>query len=231
MKLQEDKSLKNLDDDIFYSLPDEGDENSPTPTPARSTKRQKQTNKRKCKKSRSPFSLFFKLLTMPVEGWKELKRSHISSSEYGWKCFYPLVLMAALSKLAQLFFNQDIETSDIITDIVITFMTLLLANFITTLCCEWIGGEKMREQMRTDFGRNFIMSIIGSLAFALILWELIPMLNPIVSFLPLYTIYLIVRGVKYLRLPKQINNKAILTFTVLCIGIPIILYLIFYALV
>lgn len=214
--------------DIFYSFEDEEDDVFPPRDGEVEEDGPREPGEGK--PSRSPWKLFFKVLTNPVEGWKELKRSKVTAAQFGWKLFYPILLIAALSNIAMPIYGIEFSAAHIVSDIVITFMSLLLSNFIAALCCEWFGGKGMRKQMRTDFGRNFIMTIIGSAALEVILWLWLPMMTPIISFLPLYSIYLIVRGVKYLRISTNRTNAMIMMFAALCIGLPLLLDTLFSAL-
>lgn len=231
---QEPHSGKELQhkstDDIFYSFEDEEDDAFPERGDAEADNGEPKGEPEEVKPSRSPWKLFLKVLMNPVEGWKELKRSKVTAAQFGWKFFYPILLIAALSYIAMPVYGIEFSAARIVSDIVITFMSLLLSNFIAALCCEWFGGKGMRKQMRTDFGRNFIMTIIGSAAIVVILWQWLPMMSPIISFLPLYSIYLIVRGVKYLRIPTNRTNAMIMMFAALCIGLPLLLYTLFSAL-
>ena len=109
-------------------------------------------------------------------------------------------------------------------------LNLLIKHTSAALALNENADPDVRHDLALIFDRNFIMTIIGSAAIVVILWLWLPMMSPIISFLPLYSIYLIVRGVKYLRIPTNRTNAMIMMFAALCIGLPLLLYTLFSAL-
>lgn len=130
------ETQRNLSDDIFYSFEYEEDDVCPEPGNAEEDNGEPKEKPEEGKPSRSPWKLFLRVLMNPVEGWKELKRSKVTAAEFGWKFFYPILLIAALSYIAMPVYGIEFSTARIVSDIVITFMSLLLSNFIAALCCE-----------------------------------------------------------------------------------------------
>lgn len=204
------------EEECYYSLEDEN--------PGEEALRQH-------KDTKVPFLLLLKLMATPVEGWKSIKRSGCTPQKFAWECFYPLVLQAAISQLATLFYEADVRISTEITLALTVFMTLLLGNFGTVLCCELFLPKSEKSKVSTPFGRVFVMAMVCTLALAVTLWNLLPPIEPLVIFLPIYTIYLIVKGVKYLRVPQQSANKVSIILSALVIGLPMILYTIFTELI
>lgn len=62
-------------------------------------------------KSASGFKLFLKVLAIPSDGWKELKRSKIMPDAYASGCFYPLSALVALSHFACFIYNPEAQLS------------------------------------------------------------------------------------------------------------------------
>ena len=213
---QENPEGHIADEECYYSLEDDSPESGP---------------EQQHRGTKEPLLLLLKLITTPVEGWKSLKRSQCTPQKFAWECFYPLSLLAALSQTAALFYEADISVATVITLAVIVFMTLLLGNFGTILCCELFLPKGDRNKVSTPFGRVFVMAMVCTLAISVILWNLLPPIEPLIIFVPIYTIYLIVKGVKYLRVPEKSAGKVSIILSALVIGLPMILYTIFTELI
>lgn len=211
----EDNTHDN-DEDIFYALPDDED------TPSREQQRPP---------TRNPLLLLLKLVCTPIEGWKELKSSRCTSQRFAWGCFYPLTFIAALSDYAALFYNPDANLPYIVTESVIIFMCLLLANFCTLVVSDIIFPSRVKKQVASHFGKNFIMAMLSILALTITAWNLLPPLTPILSFIPIYIIYLIARGVKFLRVPTELTMRITVVMGILIIGLPFLFNTLFTRLI
>ncbi|MDE6381676.1 MAG: hypothetical protein K2L57_02300, partial [Muribaculaceae bacterium] len=72
-----------------------------------------------------------------------------------------------------------------------------------------------------DIGRQFVMLTMSTLAVFWILIQVMPMFEPVLVFLPLWTIYLIYKGIRVLRVPSEVENSTTGLMCMLIIGVPI----------
>lgn len=228
-----ENSGKDSDGDMYYSLDDDIDnEEDAAAAVSRSRKPEKGKKdepepEQEPDSTPSPIWLTLKLIARPVQGWKDLKHAGFTPSEYAWQCFYPLAGLAAAGKFANLIYSADGTIGNTITEAIVIFMSLLIGNFGAYCITDIVLAANMRRYLRHDFGRVFIMAIVTTLSLALFVWELIPMLSPLLAFLPLYSIYLIVKGVRFLRVPEAHHTRVAATLAVLSIGMPMLLYFLF----
>jgi hypothetical protein len=174
------------------------------------------------KKNPSPVRLLFKTMFTPVEGWKALKRARLKTEEFASRCFYPLIALAAISEVSKIFYEANVSVSDWAVDGLITFMTFFFGYFSVLLAGGFMLPSKSRDIIKKDIGKQFVMLAMSSLAIFWIFIQIMPMLEPVLVFLPLWTIYLIYKGVRILRVPEEVENSTTGLLCMLIIGIPVL---------
>ena len=223
----------NIADDAFYVLPDNdrqdaqnveddmvapsdaGDEAS-----ARAAEEGAGTPQPGSPRGRGPLRILLRILVSPVEGWKELRRSALSGDSVAQGCFYPLLALMAAAVFATLFYIPSTSLQTLVVDALILFISYFLGYFCVILVLKTLLPADCREAFDKDFGRELVMMSMSTLSMVQILIELVPFLQPLFVFLPLYTIYLIVKGVKYLRCPAHRETMLMVSVSLLTIGIP-----------
>lgn len=160
-----------------------------------------------------PIVLVVKTIATPIEGWKALKRAHVPPEKMASLCFYPLLALAAVSCFADFIYNPEAELTATLTVAVVEFVKYFLGYFAVIAACK-VLPEEVCLRMEMPFGRNFVMTSIVSMVVWSVLSQWLPMAAPILSFLPLYTVYMIFKGVKFLRIPE---GRQALTATVLSV--------------
>ena len=208
------------DSDNFYILPDgeddgyDGDDDNDD---------EEEDGMLSSSNKKSSFLLLYKILLHPVEGWKALRRSNKKPEQLQSECFYPLLALLAICKFADLFYSPRTSLSEILVEAVIAFVSFFFGYFCILLILKSILPYKIGLQFQENFGKSFVIISLSSLCMFGIFIELLPMLWPILIFLPLWTIYIICKGIKFFKLPE----RGILRFTViLCltiIGVPLLI--------
>lgn len=165
--------------------------------------------------------LMFRTLLTPVDGWKALKRVHFSPDKFASACFYPLTALASVSQFAELLYGADTPLSTLIVSALRVFMSFFLGYFLILLVGKvLIKGSK--SVFDSEFGKIFVMDSLSSLAVFYSLILFLPMLEPVLVFLPLWTIYAICRGVRFLRLPSDSVTIATCLLSLIIIGMPLV---------
>lgn len=173
--------------------------------------------------SRTPaFLMMLHSLISPIEGWKSIRRSGISSEEFASGCFYPLVALASLSEFAKLLYGEDVSLSMLLIDALLVFLAFFLGYFGALFLGRIIvpGGSEIFEK---NFGRIFVMNSMATLALFFVLLLSLPMLEPVLVFLPLWTVYVVCRGVKFLRFKPGSETLSTGIVSLLIIGMPLLM--------
>lgn len=218
---------------VYYSLPEEdeaaatGDAN---PSPAESHDDAETTAKQhpdRQRTSKNPVWLFIKLMFGPVEGWRDLRRTKLSARAFEFGCFFPLILIAGLSSIADFMHNSATTTASVLVKSITTAVAFLLTYYGTAILCEIMLPQKVCKALRTSFGSIYIMAVISPLVLASIIGSWAPILEPAMFFMPIFSIYLIVKGVKFLRIPSDTHYKTIAWMSFATIGLTILFKYIF----
>ncbi len=238
----DDKERENVDkpetnenpDNIYYVYEDDEEENpemeehdmdnssynySQMPTDIQETDETEEDEMADAHQS-SVFKLLIKILTNPVEGWKAVRREKLSVERAQHSCFYPLLALLALSNFAHLFYDSRVELSEVIISAVTNFVGYFAGYFCIVILLKTLLPKDSGKAMDTDFGKVFVIMNLSSLCIFFTAMELLPMLSPVLIFLPLWTVYVICRGTRFFRFPE---DKTIYCTTLLClliIGVP-----------
>lgn len=164
--------------------------------------------------SRNPFVLMIKTLFNPVEGWKDIRRMHLSQEEVWKKCFLPLIFMLAIANFATLFYFPNISIGKIIGNAFVSFMAYFIGYFCIIILLRFLVPRKCLPNIDSDFTKTFVTVNLSSLSLFFIFIEMFPMFWAILIFLPLWTIYSICKGIRFFRFPE---DKRLYCTSLLCI--------------
>ena len=174
-------------------------------------------------KKKSAFGILFNIMFNPVEGWKMLRRSRTGVESLQSGCFYPLLALLALSKFAEYFYSVNVNLSQIITEAVIAFVAFFFGYFSIPMVLSWFIKKEMSERFENIFGKEYILIALSTLVIFSIVTDLLPMLWPILIFLPIWTLYLMFKGVRFFKFPEKEEMKFFLLSGASVIGVPLLI--------
>ena len=170
----------------------------------------------------SAIALMIKILLTPIEGWKALRRARLKTDDVAASCFYPLLALAALSKFSLFFYEANMTLADVAKAGLVAFVTFFFGYFLVLFFAGFLLPRQSREALKNEFGKQFVLMSMSTYVLFYILMVLLPMLDPVLVFLPGWTIYCIYRGVRFLRVPKEKESATIGIMCLLVIGCPIL---------
>lgn len=234
-----DKPLYELDDAPLYAIPDEiesldtsahdsdedaEEEDYEDEEEDEEDEEAEENNEPDAKKVKrpSPIGIMFKTMLGPMEGWKELKRARLSTDEFASRCYYPMIALAAISEGAMIFYEANITIGDWAKTALSTFITFFFGYFTVLFLGSFVLPKKSRDVLKKDVGKQFVMLAMSTLA---LFWSaicLFPMLEPVLVFLPLWTIYIVFKGVRRLRVPQEVQSSTTGLLCMLIIGVPVL---------
>ena len=163
--------------------------------------------------------LMLRSLLTPVHGWKAIKRSGLSPDRFASECFYPLTALASVSEFGQIIYGADVPVTSLIVSALIVFISYFVGYFMILVVGRIVLRDG-RKVLESNFGKLFVMNALSSLALFNSLVQLLPMLEPVLVFLPLWTIYVVCRGVRFLRLPRESETLVSCVLSLLIVGMP-----------
>ena len=173
-------------------------------------------------KASAPIAVMFKTMFTPVEGWKALKRAKFQPDKVMGSLLSPCVALASVSEFMAFVYEANVTLTEVLVRAVVTFMAFFFSYYSVLAAVGILMGETVRKTLNSPFGKNFIMTSMTTLPVFYMLYRLLPILGPVLVFLPLWTIYIVFRGVRFLRLPKEKDNVATVLLCALEIGMPIL---------
>lgn len=178
---------------------------------------------REIEKSGSPLLMLMEILLTGTAGWKKLRRSRLTPEQTAAGCFYPLLALAAICRFADWFYMPEFILSETLIRASVIFIAFFLSFFAVQVVCRWLFPYDAKAKTETPYFKLVVQYALASLALFQIPSELLPILEPITVFLPIWTAFIITKGVRFLRLPKAKENRCMVTIVVTTIAMPYIL--------
>ena len=171
----------------------------------------------------SIFGILLKIMFSPVEGWKLLRRSNTSLENLQSSCFYPLLALVAISKFADYFYSVNVGLTQLVSKAVVAFVSYFFGYFCIQIVMAWLLPKDMAEKIDTPFGRKYIIISLSTLAIFSFITDLVPMLWPILIFLPIWTLYIMFKGVRFFNLYVKQEMKFYIIVSAAVIAIPLLI--------
>lgn len=133
-----------------------------------------------------------------------------------------MIALAALSESSMLFYEANMTMADWAKSRLSTFITFFFGYFTVLLLGSFVLPRQSRDVLKKDIGKQFVMLSMSTLALFRAVVRLLPMLEPILVFLPLWTIYMVFKGARRLRVPKDVENSTTGLVCMLIIGVPLL---------
>lgn len=172
----------------------------------------------------SVFKSLIRIMVQPVEGWKHFRRERFSIEDIGSRCFFPLCGVAALSQFFSVVYNSQLSLRLIVTKALVAFVAYFLGYYVSLLFSRILLPGSMKDFVNTPFGKGFAMMMMATLALFHIIRMAVPVLEPVLIFLPLWTIYMICRGCRFIKMPADRQSYVTATLCVCILGAPWLVY-------
>ena len=174
-------------------------------------------------KKKSAFALLFRIMFDPVEGWKKLRRSKISADNIQSACFYPLLALLAISKFADFFYSVNVSLTRVVTEAIVAFVAYFFAYFCIPVMLSWVLNKETMEKFEAKSGRQYLLIALSTLVLFAIITNLLPMLWPILIFLPIWTLYIMFKGTRFFLLQHNDEIKFFVWSGLAVIATPLLI--------
>lgn len=182
----------------------------------------KELKKKQGIKSGIGYLLLFKLLSSSTETWKSVKRRQLSPEQIGKSIFFPLCLFAGLSEFMALIYNPDTTVYDCVVSCILIFISFFFGYFTSLPIISALLPKSERDKMNSVFAKSFVMLAMCTLVLFYTVYNLIPMLGPILAFSPLWTVYCIYKGARLFRVEDRYTLQLWIVLAVVTVGSPMI---------
>ncbi len=167
-----------------------------------------------------PFLMLFRILMTGTAGWKDLRRSRITPERAAAGCFYPLLALASVCRFANWFYLPEFDLSSTLVSAASFFASFFFSYFAVQVVCKWIFPHVVKAKTETPFFKLMVQYALSSLALFSIPAEILPMLEPVTVLLPIWTAFIITKGIRFLRLPEKYVNRCMAIIVLSVIVMP-----------
>lgn len=171
-------------------------------------------------KRHSPFFLLLGILMTGTAGWKDLRRTRLKPEQTAAGCFYPLIALASVCRFADWFYLPDFNLSNTLISAASVFASFFFSYFAVQVVCRWLFPLSAKAKTETPYFKLIVQYALASLALFWIPAEILPILEPLTVFLPIWTAFIITKGIRFLLLPEQYHNRCMVTIVVTVIVMP-----------
>ena len=172
------------------------------------------------KKQRSAITLLFDILLTGTAGWKRLRRTRLTPEQTAAGCFYPILALAAVCRFADWFYLPEFELAVTLVKAASIFASFFFSYFTTQVLCKWLFPAAAKAKTETPYFKLLVQYALASLALFWIPAELLPVVEPIAVFLPIWTVFIITKGIRFLRLPENHRNRCMVTLVITTMASP-----------
>ena len=172
------------------------------------------------RKRHVPFFLLFRILMTGTAGWKDLRRSRLKPEQTAAGCFYPLIALASVCRFCDWFYLPEFNLSETLVSAASVFVSFFFSYFAVQVVCRWLFPYVAKSKTETPFFKLMIQYSLASLALFWIPAEILPILEPLTVFLPIWTAFIITKSMRFLRLPEKHVNRCVATIVLTVIVMP-----------
>lgn len=134
------------------------------------------------------------IMISPARGWARAKTEGPEPDLATIRFLLPLCLAAGASEFFALIYHVQLSLADLLVNAVINFCAFFLGYYIAIVLCKLLLPKDTRNFPTTRFGRLMTMAAIATLAIFHILFEALPMFDFIIEFFPLWTVFILYKG-------------------------------------
>lgn len=175
----------------------------------------------------NPWLILLRLFLSPLKAWKMLKNSTLRPDDVASTVFYPLIGVASLSTMLKKIYFPTMTLGQLLEGAIGVFIAFFVGYFLLLVCCRLFLPGDGKVKIETPYGKMWLQYLIATLTIFYTLCEAFPMIEPVLVFTPLFTIFLAIRGVRFLRLKAADEAPVGWSVGILTIAIPYAVYSLF----
>ena len=172
-----------------------------------------------------PVWRFLYLLIAPIRGWKRIKNACYTPDYYARNLFFPLLALMAVLCFLKLIYEPAATLTTTLQTAICLFVAGFGGYYAIILLARTFLPVEARVKMDSGFGKVYVMTCLSTLILCIIVLEIIPSLSTVFIVAPIYSTYLMVKGIRFLRVPDSEFTPTIVLLLMLMLGVPMTIYL------
>ncbi|MDE5774156.1 MAG: hypothetical protein K2H86_06845, partial [Muribaculaceae bacterium] len=143
------------------------------------------------------------------------------------RCFYPLIAVAAVSEFMSYIYRVPESIGAVLIQALTVFISFFFGYFLILILEKALLPANCKEKALSDYGKQYVLFLLSTLTLFYILSNCVPMLEAIWVFLPLWTIYLASKGIRFFKFEDHRTTLITVMICAFIIISPIAIYMIF----
>lgn len=173
--------------------------------------------------SRNPLLLLIDILMTGTTGWRRLRKARLSPEQTAAGCLYPIAALAAVCRFTDWIYAPEFELSNTLISAASIFISFFFSYFAVQVVCRWLFPAEVRPKTELPYFKQLVQYALASLALFWIPAMLIPVIEPITVFLPIWTAFIITKGMHYLRISENRRTRCTVVMVIVTVGMPYII--------
>lgn len=202
---------------LCYGDIDENESSSQSDDPEKS-------NRKEYVKKPNIWLLFIYLVLSPNIGWRKIKNASLRIDEYSRILFFPLLALVAACRFVDKIYVSNRSVGHLLQEAVAMFVAGFAGYYLVSLLARLFLPAAARRKIDSPFGNIYVMTIMSTLAVCTIIAEVMPWLGMLLLVPPIYSAYILVKGVRYLRIPEHETMPVEIFMVFFSFGIPLGIY-------
>lgn len=172
-------------------------------------------------KRQTLWSLFPYVLTMPTSGWERVKKCGPPPDVALLRFLLPISILSGASELFTLIYQAgQHEFPDILVTGFIFFASYFLGYYLALVFAKIFLPKAAKFFPSSAYGKLLTMTGVATLALFHMLYKILPFFDFIIEFFPIWTIFLIFKGMRYSDITPEKNALSMGVMCVVTIACP-----------
>lgn len=171
-------------------------------------------------KGRNPFLLLFDILMTGTPGWRRLRKARLTPEQSAAGCLYPMAALAAVCRFSDWIYAPEFAISDTLVAAASIFISFFFSYFAVQVICRWLFPADASAKTELPYFKQLVQYALASLALFWIPAEILPVIEPITVFLPIWTAFIITKGMHYLRIPEGHKTRCTIILVTSTVAMP-----------
>lgn len=168
-------------------------------------------------KGKTLWKLILRVMTMPTSGWDRIKQHGPTPEIASLRFLLPVSLLSGGSEFFSLLYEPgEKELASVLVAGVISFFSFFLGYYLAIIFAKIFLPKIARYFPSTRYGRLLTMTGVATLAIFHLLYKALPMFDFVIEFLPIWTIFLVFKGMQISGVPPE---KSAFSMGVMCLVI------------
>lgn len=165
-------------------------------------------------KRQTMWSLVPRVMTMPTSGWERMQKHGPSPEIAIIRYLFPISLLSGGAEFFSLVYPGQVELSSVLVAGVIQFCSFFIGYFFALILAGLFLPKAAKGFPATQYGKLLTMTAVSTLAIFHLLFKALPMFDFVFEFLPIWTIFLVYKGMLIAGIQKE---KAAFSMGVMCL--------------